>query len=308
MADGVIFNMPSVSQLKANGKSAYSHNRTGMIVATYLFAIAASVAGGSLLPASKFRNSFINNSPVDSSEFTGIVASAIIIAVVVALVKVVFVVAVAPPVTVGCSDYFIKNRLYSNVSLSGIFGYFSDGYGNIVKTFFFKTLIESLWSLLFIIPGIIKQYAFFCIPYIMAANPNMDCDRARELSEKMMFGVKGELFELRLSFIGWHILNFFTCGILGVVYTMPWLRATETEFFMAVYARAKAFGIVTDNDFYIEETVEHPVFNGIPPEQTFAKEEQTVVAEAEQPVADVQDIVEKMQKGMGWTSPFSNNN
>lgn len=112
----------------------------------------------------------------------------------------------------------------------------SEHYGNIVKIMFLEFLYMYLWSLLFIIPGIVKFYEYRMIPYILAENPGMNSREVFEVSKRMMNGKKWEMFVLDLSFIGWAILEIITCGIVAVFYVMPYKNATDAE----VYAFNKA--------------------------------------------------------------------
>ena len=67
-------------------------------------------------------------------------------------------------------------------------------------------LYTALWTLLFIIPGIIKIYSYSMTPYILAEHPEMSVNEAITESRRMMDGNKGRLFCLELSFIGWALL------------------------------------------------------------------------------------------------------
>ena len=71
---------------------------------------------------------------------------------------------------------------------------------------FFIGLYTLLWSLLFVIPGTVKSFAYAMTPYILAENPEMSANDAISESQYMMTGHKWELFCLHLSFIGWGIL------------------------------------------------------------------------------------------------------
>ncbi|MFR5556791.1 MAG: DUF975 family protein [Coprococcus sp.] len=76
---------------------------------------------------------------------------------------------------------------------------------------FFRDLFILLWTLLLIVPGIIKSYSYRLVPYILSENPHMDRKRALELSQQMMDGHKMEAFVLELSFFGWFLLSALTC-------------------------------------------------------------------------------------------------
>ena len=101
------------------------------------------------------------------------------------------------------------------------------------KVIFFTGLFTFLWSLLLVIPGIIKMYSYSMSLYILAEHPDMPALEAIERSKKMMDGHKMELFVLRLSFIGWYLLCAVTCGIASI-YVIPYMRATMANFYNSV--------------------------------------------------------------------------
>lgn len=85
-----------------------------------------------------------------------------------------------------------------------------------------------LWSLLFIIPGIVKSLSYAMTPYILADHPEMSASEAITASRIMMDGNKGKLFVLYLSFIGWGIL----CIIPFVfLYVTPYMMASVAKFY-----------------------------------------------------------------------------
>ena len=71
-------------------------------------------------------------------------------------------------------------------------------------------------------------------PYILADNPEMDGKAALDASKKLMYGKKGRLFCLHLSFIGWIILSAFTFGILYICYVGPYIKAAEAAFYESI--------------------------------------------------------------------------
>lgn len=108
---------------------------------------------------------------------------------------------------------------------------FSHSYINIVKIMFFKGLYTFLWSLLFIIPGIVKSYEYRMIPYLLAENPELDMKDAFSLTKQMMTGDKANTWVLDLSFIGWELLGAFTCGILNIFYINPYRHLTNAQLY-----------------------------------------------------------------------------
>lgn len=156
------------------------------------------------------------------------------------------------PVSVGASHFFLSSRVRpSGVNLLSFGFRFDNGsYANICKTIFLKNLFISLWSLLFVIPGIYKYYQYRMVPYLLAENPSMDYQRALSLSAAMMDGEKWNTFVLDLSFIGWHFLSALTCMILTIVYVAPYQRHTETGLYIMLRERAINNGLVTPAELY----------------------------------------------------------
>lgn len=105
-----------------------------------------------------------------------------------------------------------------------------------------------LWSLLFIIPGFVKAYAYSQIFFILAENPKIGVCKAMRLSKEITRGYKGDLFILDLSFIGWALLTSLTGGLLGM-YTMPYMQMTKTNAYLVLKAMAIKSGRLSEYDF-----------------------------------------------------------
>ena len=93
-----------------------------------------------------------------------------------------------------------------------------------------QAIFTFLWTLLFIIPGIIASYRYAMAPYIMAENPDMRPREALRASSDLMDGHKWELFCLGFSFIGWSFLSILTLGI-GGLWLNPYINASYTAFY-----------------------------------------------------------------------------
>lgn len=87
-----------------------------------------------------------------------------------------------------------------------------------------------LWSLLLIIPGIIKYYSYSMSGFILSENPEMTAKEAMEVSIQMMQGNKWRLFCLEFSFIGWGLLCFLSLGI-GYLWLNPYINASIAAFY-----------------------------------------------------------------------------
>ena len=129
------------------------------------------------------------------------------------------------PLEAGIRRFFAKS-LYEDTKIREIAYTFDHGYLNAVKVIFFRDLYLVLWTLLFIIPGIVKAYEYRMIPYIIGENPELTKEEVFARSKEMMKGQKFKAFVLDLSFIGWGILSVMTLGILAVFYVAPYENLT----------------------------------------------------------------------------------
>ena len=164
---------------------------------------------------------------------------------------------VCNPVEVGCRRFYIRNL--REKAIVGNIGYaFDVEYKNIVKIMFFRDLYLLLWTLLFVIPGNVKNYEYRMVPYILAENPQMPKNQVFVESRQMMDGQKWSTFLLDLSFLGWDILGVMTGGILTLFYVQPYKDATGA----ALYERLR-YGIPREMQgaYYEERQAERQTGN-----------------------------------------------
>lgn len=154
---------------------------------------------------------------------------------------------VSGPVIVGKNRYFMEHRAFGT-KFERLFWSFRKGrYLNTVKTMFIMDLKIFLWSLLLIIPGIIKSYEYRMVPYILAENPGIETKRAFELSKQMTRGEKWKMFVLELSFLGWIILGTLCCCV-GVWFLEPYYEATKAELYQVMREKAHGLGFSDYNE------------------------------------------------------------
>lgn len=106
-------------------------------------------------------------------------------------------------------------------------------YANALVAYLLVGIFTFLWTLLFIIPGIIKAYSYSMTYYILAENPAMSANDARKLSMQLMRGNKWRLFCLQFSFIGWELLCVLTLGILSF-WILPYMQTATAEFYKSI--------------------------------------------------------------------------
>ena len=132
-------------------------------------------------------------------------------------------------IEVGFAGYLLKQHNKANFEMHDLFSQF-DRFGQGFAQKFLRGLYTFLWSLLFVIPGIVKSYAYAMTPFIMAENPDMSAGEAIEASKQLMEGHKGELFTLDLTFIGWDLLAALSFNI-GYLALNPYKNAAHAAFY-----------------------------------------------------------------------------
>ena len=171
----------------------------------------------------------LQNDPETQETFAIVLAAIgvglLIIGLIAALVRVF----VFGPLELGCQTFFLRNA--EAPAPVGEIGAGFQPYWRNVGAMFLRGLYLFLWSLLLVIPGIIKAYSYRMVPYILADDPTISGKEAITLSRRMMDGQKWNAFVLDLSFIGWHILSLLTLGLVGIFYVNPYHFCTGAELY-----------------------------------------------------------------------------
>lgn len=139
-------------------------------------------------------------------------------------------------VQLGYSQFLLKEEDGQEGELNDLFSQFhrfADGF----ILHLLRSIFIALWTMLFIIPGIIAAYRYAMAPFILLENPSMKPKEAITASKEMMRGRKFELFCLDLSFIGWSILSALTMGI-GYLWLNPYMNAAYAAFYRQLSPRA----------------------------------------------------------------------
>jgi uncharacterized membrane protein len=139
------------------------------------------------------------------------------------------------PVKLGYCRFLLKMHDGEDAQVNDLFSRF-DRFGDGFVLSLLTGIYVFLWSLLFVIPGIIKVYAYAMAPFIMEENPNMTAGEAITASRELMDGHKFDLFCLVLSFIGWDLLNLLTLGI-GSLWLIPYKNAAHAAFYRSIAGR-----------------------------------------------------------------------
>ena len=164
----------------------------------------------------------------------------LVVALVIMVLVTIYNIFVAAPLTVGGNYFFMRNAtgIYG-AEVENVFDGFRGGnYLRVVGTIFLKNLFVFLWSLLLVIPGIIKLYEYRMVPYLLLDHQEMSCSEVFRTSKEMMRGYKGTAFLLDLSFIGLHLLGLLTLGVLEIFYTRPYKLNANAQLYVTLAGKS----------------------------------------------------------------------
>lgn len=136
------------------------------------------------------------------------------------------------PLTLGLQSFALDVVDKKNPTVATIFNGFNR-MTQAILLFIGNAIYTALWSMLFVIPGIIKTFSYSMSYYILRDNPDMTSAAARRKSMEIMRGNKGRLFCLNLSFIGWILLSALTFGVL-LLWVMPYMQVATAQFYRSI--------------------------------------------------------------------------
>ena len=132
----------------------------------------------------------------------------------------------------GTALYHLGVRRGEEMPYTTLFDGFSFA-GKIILLSIVQYIFIFLWTLLFIVPGIIAAYRYRFALYNLCGNPDMGVMEALNMSKAQTMGFKGQLFVLDLTFIGWYLLSGLTAGIL-LIWLSPYRMQTEMGYFQQI--------------------------------------------------------------------------
>lgn len=150
-------------------------------------------------------------------------------------------------VELGYAKFLLKQHDKKELRFSDLFSQF-DRFGTGFAQKFLRILYTTLWTLLFIIPGIVKSLSYAMTPFILEDHPEMTASEAIKASMKLMDGHKMDLFILGLSFIGWSLLVCLTMGI-GFLFLNPYMNAAYAAFYRDISRKQEAGSYVPPVEF-----------------------------------------------------------
>lgn len=224
------------AELKMRGNMAFKKNYVSAVVVALLMGIFGTVSGESSARRVSENSDIYSGNLFNAEMITGLLAGIATVVILIVLVAKVF---VGNLLKMGGYRFFILNQTAQPGIGTLLDGFRSGHYVNIVLTMFLRDLFTALWSLLLVVPGIVKHYEYLMVPYIIAENPAMDYKEAFQISKQMMDGEKMEAFIMDLSFLGWYLLSAVTCGLLAIFYVNPYVQASFAE--MYTFNKQKAY-------------------------------------------------------------------
>ena len=163
---------------------------------------------------------------------TAFFASSTALIILVALLMAAVYMVLGSVVEVGYARFNLELVDHKDAGFEHLFHYFYNWKTTTISRLL-RSIYTLLWSLLFIIPGIIAAYSYAMTDYILAEHPGMTASEAIDTSREMMSGNRWRLFCLQFSFIGWSILVALTFGI-GNLWLNPYRQAAEAAFYREI--------------------------------------------------------------------------
>lgn len=167
-----------------------------------------------------------------------------VLAFICTLLNIAVILFVALPLSLGVIRFYINLAGGSDAKVDDLIYVYKNNFANALLTVIKEVVFVFLWSLLFVIPGIIKTYQYFMIDYMVADNPELDRKRAFEITKAAMSGNKWRTFVLGLSFILWALLCVITAGI-GALFLEPYIQTTYAHYYLELKKTAIETGIAT---------------------------------------------------------------
>ncbi len=183
-------------------------------------------------------NNINNVGPAVASDVHGVLPTVLMVLVILFVIYAIISIVVGGAVSFGYAKYNLDLIDGKPVRVEFLFSQFERiGDGFVMRLLI--TVYILLWSLLFVIPGIIATYSYALAPYILYENPGMKPNEAIRRSKEMMKGRKWRLFCMLISFIGWAFLTVLTLGI-GMLFLRPYMEAAGAAFYRQLKAEIAA--------------------------------------------------------------------
>lgn len=216
-------------ELKAQGRAAFMAAYWKNVLVAFILSLltAGSVSQGSRVTGRE-ELSLEGFSRGQLAVVLAAVLGALLFAIIIGILLHMF---IFNPLKVGCFAFFRENVAGGNADLGLLKVGFSD-YGRKFVTMFLAHLYIFLWTLLLIVPGIMKAYSYRMVPFLLWDEPELPASEVLRRSADMMYGQRWNAFLLDLSFLGWVLLMILTGGLLGVFWINPYYYNTNAALYL----------------------------------------------------------------------------
>ncbi len=183
---------------------------------------------------------------------------------------------VSGPLFYGYARYFYNLTRRNHCEIGDLFSGFNECFLESFLLYLIQGIYTFLWTLLFIVPGIIKSYAYSMATFLQQRN-GFSWKTCLDDSQKYMDGHKWQLFCLDLSFFGWYILGTLFFGV-GIFFVYPYHTTARTQFFASILGEEVSFEDY--EEVVVEEVYPLDPFEDIPSVEEIFGEEDTPSAKS----------------------------
>ena len=205
-------------EIKLQAKQRLKENKWNMVIVCLIYSILTGIISGNMGPKVTYNITDAGEVITNIQNNTGVSSIMSLLTIFVLL-----------PFGIGVIKFF-RNNIYQNENVETIKDGFTINYFNNVITMAISTIIITISTVFFIIPGIILGLGFTLVPYILIDSPQLGVGDTLKLSWEKMRGHKMDYFILQLSFIGWILLSILTLGIVGILFAFPYMSQAQAIF------------------------------------------------------------------------------
>lgn len=185
------------------------------------------------------------------------------------------------PLTVAIAGFFLNHIRGFHPEWKSLYQEGFNQYGKYFAVGLITNIIIGLWTILLIVPGILKALEYSQVNYIIHDNPSLSQKQARDISRRMTEGFKSELFLMGLSFILWYLLVGVTAGF-ALFYVFPYVQTTQAMYYENLKTYALTSNRVAPAEFGIMPV---PPCGGAHPPYTVGQNGVNMYGAPQQPTA-----------------------
>jgi uncharacterized membrane protein len=221
--------------VKRRGKQAFMNNYWPCVGVSFVYTL---LIGSGTAVATRTQSTHVTPNEITLTNEQAIVLSTALAGVLLAsiIMSILIKIFLTNPVEVGTARFFKANIERSDTRFTTLAEGFND-FGHVFVTLFLRELFVILWTLLLIVPGIMKHYSYRLVPYIVKDEPDLTPTQTLRRSADLMQGNRWKVFVLDLSFLGWLILGAIPFGLGLIFWTYPYIHSTDA----ALYEELKGF-------------------------------------------------------------------